>query len=155
MQLLAFGTYDTRLHPRVQVLLEGMRAHGDDVIEIDIPLGIDTAGRVAMLQQPWRLPMLAARLLVCWIRLAVRGRRAIRHARPDAIIVGYLGHFDVHLARWLFGSTPIALDQLVFAADTARDRGIRRGWKTSSSSTPPSTRAWPSTTRPSTQSWRP
>jgi len=130
MRLLAFGTYDARLHPRVKVLLEGLRARGDDVIEVNVPLGIDTAARVAMLQHPWRLPMLAVRLLLCWLRLSIRGRRAARHARPDAIIVGYLGHFDVHLARLLFPKTPIALDQLVFAAGTARDRGIGSGWKT-------------------------
>jgi len=129
MRLLAFGTYDARLHPRVKVLLEGLRTRGDDVIEVNVPLGMDTAARVAMLQHPWRLPMLAIRLLLCWLRLSIRGRRVARHARPDAIIVGYLGHFDVHLARLLFPKTPIALDQLIFAADTARDRGIGSGWK--------------------------
>ena len=36
MRLLAFGTYDARLHPRVKVLLEGLRARGHDVIEVDL-----------------------------------------------------------------------------------------------------------------------
>jgi glycosyltransferase involved in cell wall biosynthesis len=117
------------MHPRIGVLLDGLRAHGDDVLELDVPLGVDTAGRVAMLNQPWRLPRLALRLMLCWLRLAIRGRRTARHASPDAVVVGYLGHFDVHLARLLFGRTPIALDQLIFAADTARDRGISSGWK--------------------------
>lgn len=130
MRLLAFGTYDVRMHPRMAAILEGLRAHGDEIVEVNIPLGVSTAARVAMLRQPWRLPALAARLLRCWVSLAIQGRRAARSLSPDAVIVGYLGHFDVHLARLLFGKTPIALDQLVFAADTARDRGITGGWKT-------------------------
>jgi glycosyltransferase involved in cell wall biosynthesis len=73
-----------------------------------------------MLRQPWRLPLLAWRLGLCWLRLAARSRR---HRDADVVLVGYLGHFDVVLARLLLRRTPIALDHLVSAADTARDRG--------------------------------
>jgi glycosyltransferase involved in cell wall biosynthesis len=45
--------------------------------------------------------------------------------------VGYLGHFDVLLARLVFRRTPILLDHLIFAADTARDRGETGGLKLS------------------------
>jgi glycosyltransferase involved in cell wall biosynthesis len=130
VRLLAFGTYDLSTHPRFAVLLEGMREHGDEVVEVNVPLGIDTAGRVALLRQPWRLPLLVLRLASRWLRLARLGRRARRAHRPDAILVGYLGHFDVHLARLVFGRTPIVLDHLIFAADTARDRGESGGIKT-------------------------
>lgn len=124
MRLLAFGTYDVQAHPRVAVLIEGLRAHGHEVVEVNAPLGLDTAQRVAMLRQPWRLPLLALRLLRCWVTLAVRSRAAVRRARPDAVLVGYLGHFDVHLARLLFRGVPLVLDHLVSAAGTARDRGL-------------------------------
>jgi len=124
MRVLGFGTYDTRAHPRVGILLDGLRAHGHDVGEVNAPLGLDTAARVALLQQPWRLPLLAARLLRCWTRLALRAHRG---AAPDLVVVGYLGHFDVLLARALFPRTRIALDLLVFGADTAGDRGVRSG----------------------------
>src|SRR5687767_1665210 len=77
-----------------------------------------------MVKQPWRLPVLAWRLAACWSRLAIAARRASRRQRPDAVLVGYLGHFDVRLARLLFRSTPIALDHLVSAAGTVRDRGL-------------------------------
>ncbi len=123
MRWLAFGTYDVHRHPRVAVLIEGLRAHGDEVVEVNVPLPLDTAGRVAMLRQPWRLPLLAAKLVRCWTLLVARARRARRH-RPDAILVGYMGHFDVRLARLLFRRTPIALDHLVSAAGTAHDRGL-------------------------------
>ena len=123
VRVLAFGTYDVRSHPRVGVLIEGLRASGDEVVEVNVPLGLDTASRVAMLRQPWRLPRRAFRLARCWALLAVRGRRAYRRQPPDAVLVGYLGHFDVQLARLLFRRTTIVLDHLVFAADTAADRG--------------------------------
>jgi glycosyltransferase involved in cell wall biosynthesis len=44
-------------------------------------------------------------------------------------VVGYLGHFDVHLARLLYrrGKVPIVLDHLISAAGTAKDRRIAGG----------------------------
>jgi glycosyltransferase involved in cell wall biosynthesis len=121
---LTFGTYDVRSHPRVGVLVEGLRASGDEVTELNEPLRLSTAGRVAMLRQPWRLPVLAAKLARCWALLAVRARRARRQGAVDAVLVGYLGHFDVRLARRLFPRTTIVLDHLVSAAGVARDRGL-------------------------------
>lgn len=129
VRILAFGTYDVRTHPRVGVLVEGLRASGDDVREVNVRLGIDTAGRVAMLRQPWRLPLLALRLVRCWTALTVRGLRERRRHRPEAVLVGYLGHFDVLLARLLFRRAVVVLDHLVFAADTAADRGEAGSWK--------------------------
>lgn len=124
MRILAFGTYDVRTHPRVGALIQGLRDDGHDVVEVDVPLGIDTAQRIALVRQPWRLPLLLVRLLRCWATLARRGLRQRRRHRPDAVLVGYLGHFDVHLARLLFGRTPLVLDHLVSAAGTVADRGL-------------------------------
>jgi glycosyltransferase involved in cell wall biosynthesis len=124
---LAVGTYDVDRHPRVGVLLEGLRAAGDGLDEANVPLPLDTAARVRMLQQPWRLPVLAVRLARCWWHVVRRARRLAARARPDAVLVGYLGHFDVHLARLLFPRTPLVLDHLVSAAGTAADRGLSRG----------------------------
>ncbi len=120
MRVLVFGTYDAGSHPRVGILAEGLRRHGFDVAECNMPLGIDTAGRVEILQRPWLVPLMAFRILTCWWALA---RRARSMPRPDMVLVGYLGHFDVLLATLLFRRTPILLDHLIFAADTARDRG--------------------------------
>ena len=121
MRVLLFGTYDTSLHPRIATIAEGLRAHGIEVPECNAPLGLDTAARVKILARPWRVPALLARLARRWTTLA---RAARRLPAPDVVLVGYLGHFDVHLARFLFRRTPLVLDHLVGASDTARDRRL-------------------------------
>ena len=122
--IVSFGTYDAVKHPRVGIVVDGLREQGVEVRELNRPLGFSTAERVRMLAQPWRLPALAWRLLTCWIALR-RDARALARAgvRPDAVLVGYLGHFDVLLARRLFRRSTIVLDHLIFAGDTAQDRG--------------------------------
>lgn len=128
MRLLVFGTYDATAHPRVAVLRDGLAGHGAEVQECNAPLGLSTAARVSLLRRPWTLPRLALRLARCWSTLAVRSRRFRRDgAWPDAVLVGYLGHFDVLLARRLFPHVPVVLDHLVGASDTAADRGVQRG----------------------------
>ena len=124
MRVLLFGTYDTSAHPRVATIAEGMRARGAEVAECNAPLGLDTAARVGMLAQPWRVPALLARIARRWATLA---RTARRLPAPDVVVVGYLGHFDVHLARLIFRRVPVVLDHLVGASDTARDRRLDGG----------------------------
>ncbi|HEX4017106.1 MAG TPA: glycosyltransferase [Frankiaceae bacterium] len=80
-----------------------------------------------MLRRPRLAYRLVLRLARSWTRL-VRRRLADR-SRYDAVLVGYLGHFDVLLARLLYPRRRIALDQMIFAADTARDRGVSGGAK--------------------------
>lgn len=120
MRILAFGTYDVRAHPRAGILIEGLRSAGVSVVEANVPLGLDTAWRVRILRRPYLAPILAARLALSWLRL---WRIARRVGKVDAVLVGYLGHFDVHLARRLFRRSVIVLDHLVSLRDTARDRG--------------------------------
>ena len=124
MRVLLFGTYDTATHPRVATIAEGLAASGLDVAECNAPLGLDTAARVDMLARPWTAPLLLARLARRWTTLAVAARRM---PRPDVVVVGYLGHFDVHLARLVFRRVPIILDHLVGASDTGRDRRLDGG----------------------------
>jgi glycosyltransferase involved in cell wall biosynthesis len=131
MRTIIFGTYDTAMHPRIATIAEGLAARGFDVTECNIPLGLTTADRVDMLAKPWKVGGLAARLASRWLGLAARARRL---GRPDAVVVGYLGHFDVHLARLLYPRhifsrhrVPIVLDHLISAANTAKDRRIAGG----------------------------
>lgn len=127
MRILGFGTYDVRSHPRVGVLLEGLRERGFAVREVDEPLGVGTAQRVKSLTSPASALRFAAAIAGKWARLIRRASAYRRKNRPDAVLVGYLGHFDVLLARVLFPRTPIVLDHLIFASDTAKDRGLSGG----------------------------
>ena len=124
MRVLLFGTYDTSMHPRVATIAEGLAASGLEVAECNAPLGLDTAARVDMLARPWTAPLLVLRLARRWTTLAAAARR---RPRPDVVVVGYLGHFDVHLARLVFRRVPIVLDHLVGASDTGRDRQLDGG----------------------------
>jgi glycosyltransferase involved in cell wall biosynthesis len=129
MRTIVFGTYDTAMHPRIATIAEGLAARGFDVTECNIPLGLSTADRVDMLAKPWKAGGLVARLAGRWFGLAAKARRL---GRPDAVVVGYLGHFDVHLARLLYrrGRVPLVLDHLISAANTAKDRRLDGGLKT-------------------------
>jgi len=129
MRTIIFGTYDTAMHPRIATIAEGLAARGFDVTECNIPLGLTTADRVDMLAKPWKAGGLVARLVSRWLGLAAKARGL---GRPDVVVVGYLGHFDVHLARLLYrrGQVPIVLDHLISAANTAKDRRLDGGMKT-------------------------
>jgi glycosyltransferase involved in cell wall biosynthesis len=121
MRVLFFGTYDERTHPRVQVLREGLAARGAEVDVCNAPLGVGTADRVAMVKRPWRALAFGLRVASAWIVLLWRSRNA---RRPDVVVVGYLGQFDVHLADLRFRRSTIVLDYMVGLGDTARDRRL-------------------------------
>src|ERR1700759_4384328 len=118
MRTIVFGTYDAAMPPRIATIAEGLAARGFDVTECNIPLGLTTADRVDMLAKPWKAGGLAARLVSRWAGLAARARRL---GRPDVVVVGYLGHFDVLLARLLYrpGQAPMIVYQLISGGKTA------------------------------------
>src|SRR4051794_4405343 len=118
-RVIFFGTYDAAIYPRVAVLREGFEAVGDDVVECNAPLRVPTGLRVQMLRKPWLAAILLWRILGCWRILA---RRARQLGHVDLVVVGYMGQFDVHLARALWPRVPIVLDHLVPAAEAAVDR---------------------------------
>ena len=130
MRILGFGTYDTERHPRVGIILDGLRSHGVVVEEVTAPLRVSTADRVAMLKRPWTALRLVPLVVSSWWSIVRQARRAGRPGAWDAVIVGYLGHFDVIVARLAFPRTTVVLDHLIFAADTARDRGVDTGIRT-------------------------
>jgi glycosyltransferase involved in cell wall biosynthesis len=127
VRILAFGTYQAADHPRIAVLCDGLRQNGHVVAEANVPLGLSTKDRVDLLGRPSGALRMAARLLSSWGGLARKALAARRGGGPDAVLVGYMGHFDVWLARLLFPRTPIVLDHLIFASTTAQDRGVGGG----------------------------
>ncbi|MGB3410147.1 MAG: methyltransferase domain-containing protein [Microthrixaceae bacterium] len=125
-RIVFFGSYDQSLHPRVAVLREGLIALGHDVTQVNEPLGLSTADKVHAASSTGGALRLLRAILVAWIPLWRRGRKV---ETPDLVVVGYLGHFDVHLARMVWPKAVIALDHMVGLADTARDRGVATGLK--------------------------
>ncbi len=123
---MCFGSYDATLHPRVAVLRDGLAAT-EAVTEVNVPLGMSTADKIDAAQSLRGALRLAFAVVRSWVPLWRRARAS--SVRPDLVVVGYLGHFDVHLARLLWPRTPIALDHLVGLADTSRDRGVATGLK--------------------------
>jgi glycosyltransferase involved in cell wall biosynthesis len=118
-RVLFFGTYDAAIYPRIAVLREGFASLGDEVVECNEPLRVPTGLRVRMLREPWLAPVLLWQILRCWLRLALRAWSA---GHIDLIVVGYMGQFDIHLARALWPRVPIVLDHLVPAGEAAVDR---------------------------------
>lgn len=123
-RFLVFGSYDADRHPRVAVLREGLRTAGHDVAELNRPLGMSTSDKVDAARSMRGSVRLVRSMARSWWRL-VRSRRSVE--TPDVVVVGYLGHFDVHLARLLWPRATIVLDHMVGLADTVRDRGVDRG----------------------------
>ena len=125
-RVLAFGTYNVRKHPRVGILIDGLRKNGCEVAEINKPLMLSTAERVEILKKPWKLFGFGLELLGLWHSIAKHARTWMKtNGKPDAVLVGYMGHFDVLLAHHVFKGVPIVLDHLIFAGDTAKDRGAQ------------------------------
>lgn len=126
MNVTFFGTYDTKTTPRIQVIIDGLREHGINVHECNAPLRVSTAERVAVLRQAWRVPMFVARILWAWLKLAMLSRSV---PSKGPVIIGHLGHFDIHLARRLFRKRQIILDYMISGASTAHDRRINGSLK--------------------------
>lgn len=127
--VVVFGSFDAGLHPRVAVLRDGLAAHGWQVHELNVPLGASTADKVAAAGSPAAAVRLAGGLTRSWVKLTAGSRRLAKD--PDVVIVGYMGHADVHLARALFRRSTIVLDHMVGLAETVSDRQLGQGRKVS------------------------
>ncbi|MFE3199104.1 glycosyltransferase [Embleya sp. NPDC059237] len=117
MRVMAFGTYDTTVHPRVGILIEGLRRHGIEVVTCNVPLGHMDAG--PMVPPPSAhpgIPRQRIRHARCIAELVAKARRA---PRPDVVIVGYQGRLDIQIARRLFPGVPLVLDHLESVDDVA------------------------------------
>lgn len=124
MHILMFGTYEGLRHQRVSVLEQGLADHGHVVTTCNVPLRIGTEMRVKMLRRPLLASLFVARVLSCWLRLVSKARKL---PTPDVVLVGYLGQFDVLLARVLWPWKTIVLDHSVPAVGVARDYDIATG----------------------------
>jgi glycosyltransferase involved in cell wall biosynthesis len=124
LDVLVFGSYDAARHPRVAVLRSGLARAGHRVRELNRPLGMSTADKVDAARSATGSIRFLRSVVRSWYRLVRDGRRS---TAPDVVVVGYLGHLDVHLARLLWPRSTIVLDHMVGLAETVRDRAVGRG----------------------------
>lgn len=118
-RICLFGTFDGHRHPRVEVLAEGLELRGYAIIRCNHPWSASTSERVAALRNPLIAARLITRLIRAWLGLR---RSAGEVGDVDAVLVGYLGIFDVRLARRLWPDAYIVLDHLAPLGPTIEDR---------------------------------
>ena len=96
MRVCYFGTYRSG-YARNQILIEGLRRNGVEVVECHETLWYGTEDRVEATLGGWRSPKFWWRVLKTYARL-IRRHRICDY---DIMVVGYPGQFDVYLARLL------------------------------------------------------
>ena len=97
MRVCYFGTYRAE-YSRNQIMIEGLRRNGVEVIECHETLWHGVEDRVEAASGGWLRPGFWGRVLRAYIRLLLRYSRVGKY---DVLIVGYPGQFDVFLARLL------------------------------------------------------
>ena len=124
MRVCYFGTYRVR-YSRNQIMIEGLRRNGVDVIECHEELWRGIEDRVEVASGGWMRPRFWLRLTRTYLRLIWRYRKTSDH---DILMVGYPGQFDVFLARvlsWMSG-TPLVWDIFMSIYLIALERGVDR-----------------------------
>jgi glycosyltransferase involved in cell wall biosynthesis len=97
MRVCYFGTYRQE-YSRNQIMIEGLRRAGVEVIECHEPLWKGVEDRVRAASGEWIRPAFFVRVLCVYYNL-LRQYSAVGHY--DIMVVGYPGQFDVFLARLL------------------------------------------------------
>ena len=122
LRVCLFGTYDRVTHPRIAILEGALRSVGVEVVEAHAPRWSGgTSEKLQVASRPLRLRAIW-RQAVAWGRLVRRYRQAGPH---DVVLVGYFGHLDVHLARFLAGRRRVVLDRGMGVPDGPRARLTR------------------------------
>src|SRR5262245_48832853 len=94
MRVIWWGTYDTSMSPRKQILISGLVQAGVEVVNIHIPIWDDVRHKSLMDRRSSLRRF--GRLLFAYPRLIAQYLAAPPH---DAIITSCLGHFD-NLVMW-------------------------------------------------------
>lgn len=102
-----FGTYDTRVHPRIGIMSAGLRAAGIAVDECNEPAVSRRSEGARNPRGSRRGATFVFRVLRAWVRLRRNARRMVA---PDVVVVGYPGVLDVHLARRWWPEATLVLD---------------------------------------------
>lgn len=122
LSICYFGTYSAGAgYPVNRVLIEGLRRAGASVWECHVGVGGPSSERWKAGRGVLAMLGLVVRWAWAWCRLTARW---IAGPPTDVVIVGYLGHVDVWLAKALT-RRPIVLNALLSLHDTVvNDRGL-------------------------------
>ncbi|MFQ5900582.1 MAG: glycosyltransferase [Thermodesulfobacteriota bacterium] len=127
MRILYFGTYSKgEGYPRNKVIIEGLRQNGVEVIECHAPLWKGAGEKIAGIRMGKLLLSILPRLFSAYLILL---RKFIQTGQYDLIIVGYSGHIDIFIARFLtfFRKSPLVFDAFLSLYDTGvLDRKVVR-----------------------------
>jgi glycosyltransferase involved in cell wall biosynthesis len=122
MRVCYFGTYRAE-YSRNQIMIEGLRRNGVEVIECHETLWHGVEDRVQTASGGWLRPGFWGRVLGVYARLIQRYRQVGDY---DVLVVGYPGQFDVFLARllsWL-RRKPLVWDIFMSIYLVALERGL-------------------------------
>ena len=122
MRVCYFGTYRAN-YSRNQIMIEGLRRNGVEVVECHERLWRSLEDRVDLASGGWLRPGFWRRALRTYARLLRRYRRVGDY---DVLIVGYPGQFDVFLARLLsrLRRKPLVWDIFMSIYLIALERGL-------------------------------
>lgn len=126
MKICYFGTY-SKDYSRNRVIIKGLKKNGVNVIECHYPLWKGVEPRIQEFKGISGLIKLFFKFLIAYLSLIIKFLEIIE--KPDFIIVGYTGHFDVPLAFFFskLRSIPLAFDFFVSLWDTfVKDRKLFR-----------------------------
>ncbi len=128
LRVCYFGTYREE-YSRNQIMIEGLRRNGVQVLECHETLWHGIQDRVEATQGGWLKPGFWWRILKAYTRLLIR---YLKIRDYDVLVVGYPGQFDVFLARllsWLKGK-PLVWDVFmsIYLIAVERDLQAKSGF---------------------------
>lgn len=124
MKVCYFGTYRAE-YSRNQIMIEGLRRAGVEVIECQVQLWGSIEDRVQAASGGWLKLGFFSRIFKTYLTLLKRYRTVDAY---DVLIVGYPGQFDVYLARLLawFRRKPLVWDVFMSIYLIALERELDR-----------------------------
>ncbi len=119
MTVCYFGTY-LRDYSRNRIIIKGLKKNDVQIKECHAELWSNTKERLKEFSGFIRKLILIKRILSCYVLLIKRYRQIGDY---DVMFVGYTGHFDIFLARFLAGlrRRPLFFDAFVSLYDTFVD----------------------------------
>jgi len=124
LRVVYFGTYRAE-YARNQILIEGLRRTGVEVVECHTALWRGVEDRVQAASGGWMNPAFWWRLMRTYVQLLINYRQIGKY---DILVVGYPGHMDIFPA-WLLARLrrkPLVWDVLNSLYLITTERGIQQ-----------------------------